>query len=383
MAPGSRPERIRALSPHSLPTSSPRVHDSRALPASARARRTRRCPIRQASSLPNARRRAGRAGQTPHRVHGFEREAAPIRERPAVRRSLLAATGTHVGGTRDTSRRRSVGIAPWPDHGRRVLPLRPECAIWMPHGIPCACIIRTIRSSGPTCAAGLYRAAPGVTASSSHRRLRPPGCPGHQVPVVARPSRYSHSGRRRLLRSVSERRPADQRGAASWTASHGLGITPVMRSCQWLTRALLCALVAVAATRADLGAQLQDHQYSSTDIGTGLRIYSSQCALCHGPNGDLVAGVNLRRGQFRRPMSDDDLRRVITTGVPSTPMPPFKLQPNELDGLVAFIRAGFDLGGTAVKVGDAARRQAALRGQGRLRELPPRQRARARASRRT
>ena len=36
-------------------------------------------------------------------------------------------------------------------------------------------------------------------------------------------------------------------------------------------------------------------------------------------------------------------------------MPAFKLQSSELDGLVAFIRAGFDLGGTAIKVGDAAR----------------------------
>lgn len=137
-----------------------------------------------------------------------------------------------------------------------------------------------------------------------------------------------------------------------------------MRSCQWLTRLMLCALVAIAVTRADLGAQLQDHQYSSTDIGTGLRLYSSQCALCHGPNGDLVAGINLRRGQFRRPLSDDDLRRVIATGVPGTPMPAFKLQPNELDGLVAFVRAGFDLGGTAIKVGDAARGKPLFEGKG-------------------
>ncbi len=128
-----------------------------------------------------------------------------------------------------------------------------------------------------------------------------------------------------------------------------------MRSCQWLARLMFCALAALAVMRADLGAQLQDHQYSSTDIGTGLRLYSAQCALCHGPNGDLVAGINLRRGQFRRPLSDDDLRRVIATGVPGTPMPAFKLQPSELDGLVAFVRAGFDLGGTAIKVGDAAR----------------------------
>jgi len=46
---------------------------------------------------------------------------------------------------------------------------------------------------------------------------------------------------------------------------------------------------------------------------------------------------------------------VITVGVASAGMPPFKFQPTELDGLVAFIRAGFDLSGTAVKIGDAGR----------------------------
>jgi putative heme-binding domain-containing protein len=51
-------------------------------------------------------------------------------------------------------------------------------------------------------------------------------------------------------------------------------------------------------------------------------------------------------------------------GVPGTGMPPFNLQPPELDGLVAFIRAGFDVGGTAVKVGDAARGKPLFEGKG-------------------
>jgi putative heme-binding domain-containing protein len=45
-------------------------------------------------------------------------------------------------------------------------------------------------------------------------------------------------------------------------------------------------------------------------------------------------------------------------------MPPFKLQPAELDALVAFIRAGFDVSGTAVKVGHAGRGQALFEGKG-------------------
>jgi putative heme-binding domain-containing protein len=109
---------------------------------------------------------------------------------------------------------------------------------------------------------------------------------------------------------------------------------------------------------------LQDHQYSSADIAAGARLYAGQCALCHGPTGDQVQGINLRRSQFRRPLSDDDLRQVITTGVPGAGMPPFKFQPAELDGLVAFIRAGFDVGGTAVKIGDAARGRGVFSGKG-------------------
>ncbi len=98
-----------------------------------------------------------------------------------------------------------------------------------------------------------------------------------------------------------------------------------------------------------------DHAYTTQDIQTGMRLYSDQCQQCHGPNGDTVQGINLRRGQFRKPMSDEDLRRTIAIGVPNTGMPPFNFQPAEVDGLVAFIRAGFDVGGMAVRVGDASR----------------------------
>jgi putative heme-binding domain-containing protein len=45
-------------------------------------------------------------------------------------------------------------------------------------------------------------------------------------------------------------------------------------------------------------------------------------------------------------------------------MPAFDLQPFELDGVVAYIRAGFDPSGVAVKVGDASRGQALFAGSG-------------------
>jgi putative heme-binding domain-containing protein len=129
---------------------------------------------------------------------------------------------------------------------------------------------------------------------------------------------------------------------------------------------LLCLMAALSAVPAIAARaqSAQDHQYTSADIEAGSRIYANQCALCHGPQGDQVSGVNLRRGQFRKVASDADIRSVITKGVPETGMPGFAFSSAELDALVAFIRAGFDPSGTAVKVGDASRGAALFAGKG-------------------
>lgn len=108
-----------------------------------------------------------------------------------------------------------------------------------------------------------------------------------------------------------------------------------------------------------------DHstQYTQADIAAGYRVYSSTCVQCHGAYGDGISGVDLRRGVFRRATSDEDLGRVVTTGVPGAGMPPFKLEPAELTGIIAFIRAGFDQT-ASVRVGDAARGRAVFDGKG-------------------
>jgi putative heme-binding domain-containing protein len=128
--------------------------------------------------------------------------------------------------------------------------------------------------------------------------------------------------------------------------------------------ALLCAVLGVLSAPSAVRAQAQDHQYTTQDIERGSRLYAGQCAQCHGVTGDLVQGINLRRGLFRRPLSDEDLRRTIAIGVPGTGMPPFTFDASEVDGLVAFVRSGFDIGGLAVKVGDAARGQPLFEGKG-------------------
>ena len=114
-------------------------------------------------------------------------------------------------------------------------------------------------------------------------------------------------------------------------------------------------------------APVQDHpgQYDRADIEAGSRLYSAQCAVCHGANGDMVNGVDLRRGQFKAAVSDEDLARLFAAGRPAAGMPAFaQLQPRELTGLIAFMRAGFDPIGAAVKVGDPARGQLLFSGKG-------------------
>jgi cytochrome c oxidase cbb3-type subunit III len=127
-----------------------------------------------------------------------------------------------------------------------------------------------------------------------------------------------------------------------------------------MPRAALALLTTAFAVtlNVDITAQVldQDHgQYSRADIEAGQRLYGPQCQVCHGANGDGVPGIDLKLGRFRRSSSDDDLARVITSGVPGTGMPPFALRPEELTAIVAFIRAGFDPASSAVRVGDAAR----------------------------
>lgn len=129
---------------------------------------------------------------------------------------------------------------------------------------------------------------------------------------------------------------------------------------KWALVAMLLALAPGPAS----AQSTQDHAYSSQDIAAGSKIYSSQCQLCHGQNGEQVNGVDLRRGRFKRSVSDEDLAAVITNGVASAGMPPFKLQPAEITSILAFIRAGFDPSGVAVKVGNVSRGQALYAGKG-------------------
>src|SRR5262245_22446340 len=100
---------------------------------------------------------------------------------------------------------------------------------------------------------------------------------------------------------------------------------------------LMVASVASLPAHNRAAVPAQDHagQYEKTDIVYGLRLYTAQCAQCHGADGTAVGTVNLRSGQFRRAGTDQQLRQLITTGIQSAGMPAFKFDNGELIGLVA------------------------------------------------
>jgi cytochrome c oxidase cbb3-type subunit III len=137
----------------------------------------------------------------------------------------------------------------------------------------------------------------------------------------------------------------------------------MMRVVRLVTSAI--ALATTVSANVELSAQVldQDHgQYSRADVEAGQRLYGPQCQVCHGANGDGVPGIDLKLGRFRRSSSDEDLARVITTGIAGTGMPAFVLRPEELTAVIAFLRAGFDPASAAVRVGDGARGRALFEG---------------------
>jgi len=130
---------------------------------------------------------------------------------------------------------------------------------------------------------------------------------------------------------------------------------------------LWAAVVFTLAVRlaAQNAPQNQQGQYDRAQIAAGAILYGGQCVACHGPNGDQIANVDLRRGQFPTVVSDADLVRLLAAGKPASGMPPFAvLRSDEVTALIAYIRSGFDAMGAAVKIGDPARGEALFSGKG-------------------
>jgi putative heme-binding domain-containing protein len=123
---------------------------------------------------------------------------------------------------------------------------------------------------------------------------------------------------------------------------------------------VLTLVLAVASAERSMVAQ---HETAS-DIEDGGRVFQQTCANCHGPDGDQIAGIDLGRGQFRRPMTDQDLVRTIRTGIPGTPMPASNMPEEQAAKIVAYLRSVAAASRSNSAPGDPARGHALFEGKG-------------------
>jgi cytochrome c oxidase cbb3-type subunit III len=89
---------------------------------------------------------------------------------------------------------------------------------------------------------------------------------------------------------------------------------------------------------ASAGTLLAQQNYSPGDVEDGRRLYVASCAVCHGPEGESVPGVELDHGKFRHGSSDEEIVDIIRKGIPGTAMPPHAFTIFQARTVVAYLR---------------------------------------------
>lgn len=88
---------------------------------------------------------------------------------------------------------------------------------------------------------------------------------------------------------------------------------------------------------------LEAHDGSLTAMGEEL--YGAHCASCHGAEGEGGIGPGLNSQEFLTAADDDQIRALITVGIPGSLMSAYALDfggpltAEEIDGLVAYLRS--------------------------------------------
>jgi mono/diheme cytochrome c family protein len=112
-----------------------------------------------------------------------------------------------------------------------------------------------------------------------------------------------------------------------------------------------------------LGLRAQ-HSFTPIDVEDGGRLYRANCAICHGAQGDGIAGIDLGHGKFRRAKNDDDVAAIIRTGIAGTAMPPTTFSDFQALTVVAYLRSIAAATGTGTSGGDQVRGKAIYNGKG-------------------
>lgn len=104
---------------------------------------------------------------------------------------------------------------------------------------------------------------------------------------------------------------------------------------------------------------------TGADIENGGRAYETSCAPCHGPDGNLIAGIDFGHGVFRRDLSDDEIVGIIQNGIPNTPMPPMaNIDEPQAHEIVAYLRSLPATATAATEIGSPERGREIVMGRG-------------------
>jgi putative heme-binding domain-containing protein len=107
------------------------------------------------------------------------------------------------------------------------------------------------------------------------------------------------------------------------------------------------------------------HGYTPSDVARGGFLYRTNCAPCHGPDGDSQPGVDLGHGRFRRATADEEVATIIMKGIPGTGMPPGTFTESQALAIVAYLRSMAASSNVATARGDPARGREIFEGKGR------------------
>ena len=128
----------------------------------------------------------------------------------------------------------------------------------------------------------------------------------------------------------------------------------------------ILAVVTVGLIAAGTGPAQEEHGVTPQDLARGETIFFNNCATCHGPNGDGIAGINFSAGKFRKAVTDQDLINIIRTGIPGTEMPPGNYTEAQAATIAAYLRSMSAAGASRSSglQGDAARGKMMAEGRG-------------------
>lgn len=116
----------------------------------------------------------------------------------------------------------------------------------------------------------------------------------------------------------------------------------------------ICLVLVCAAT------QLLAQGGGGRGAEAGAALFRNSCANCHGERGDMIVGVDLGHGKFRRASTDADLVQIILKGIPGTGMPANTMTAAQAGSVVAYLRSM----ASSVVAGNVARGKELFEGKG-------------------